>query len=149
MTTHDRVRKDLADHLNRIISLSRDVGASYETALHRIEHGDFRALLKSQEGELGGHIEALGVRVRELGAEPTHRGDTHRILDQARVVLGDVVGDSGILSALKSNLQELRDSLHAALASEGFVKEDRDVLERGVVDVDRHIRQLDELAPKL
>jgi len=148
MTTSDRVRKDLAEQLNRIIRLEYDVGQAYETAIHRVDTEEARSVLKDQEADHGGHIEQLAKRVEELGGKPADRADYYRILEKARVVLGDVAGDHGILSAMKANLEELRDTLKAALDTKGFVDGDRGVIEHAYLDSDRHIRELETLAAK-
>lgn len=148
MTTNERVKKDLADLLNRVIRLEFDVGQAYETALHRLGSEEMRNVLKDQEADHGGHIEQLSKRVEALGHKAADRADYYSILEKARVVLGDVAGDHGILSAMKANLNELRDTLKAALDSEGFLADDKAVLEHAYLESDRHVRELEALATK-
>lgn len=148
-TTHDRVQGDLAGLLNRLIRLEFDVAQAYETALHRLDSEDIRAALREQVAERGADIEAIKTRVEALGGKPADTADSYRLLDKARVFFGDIVGDFGILSAMKTNLEELRDSLKAGLDSDGLVAEDREALERAYLSSDRHVRELEELAAKL
>jgi len=148
MTTSERVRKDLGEMLNRIIRLEYDVGQAYETAIHRVDTEAARSLLKEQEADHGGHIAQLAKRVEELGQTPADRADYYRILEKARVVLGDVAGEHGILSAMKANLEELRDTLAAALEADGFLEADRKTIEHAYLDCDRHIRELEAQGAK-
>lgn len=123
-----------------LIQLDRDAVEAYEAAINRIDAANFRARLSDFKTDHERHIADLSAIVRQNGHRPPTEGDFKRFLTQGKVVLGDLIGNRGILRAMLSNEKDTNQQYEEAIADPMLVThpEVRAVLERNLADERRH-----------
>lgn len=128
------------DKLCDLIQLDRDAVEAYEAAINRIDAANFRARLSDFKVDHERHITDLSAIVRQNGKTPPTEGDFKRFLTQGKVVLGDLIGNRGILRAMLSNEKDTNQQYEEAIADPMLAThpEARAVLERNLADERRH-----------
>ena len=141
--------KDHVTTLNNLIALDFDATRAYESAIERLDEPRFKTQLQQFKGDHERHIRDLTALVKELGGDAVTGPDMKVAMTKGKVILGDIVGDKGILQAMKSNEEETNNKYERALSVEGLPTRVREVLARNLEDERRHrawlIEQLERL----
>ena len=138
MVTTIGTERELLDMLNNLIALDFDAIDAYEAAINRLENATDKAQLRQFMGDHERHTQELGDIVRDLGSTPTMKGDIKSVLTQGKVVLGNLMGDRGILQAMKSNEADTNTAYERAAARDDLPPHVREVLQRNLADERRH-----------
>jgi uncharacterized protein (TIGR02284 family) len=135
-----QVDKKLIDQLNKLIELEFDAIGAYEEAVKRLESRELAATLDTFLADHRRHLTELTEAVLRLGGRPKTKGDAKGILTKGKVVLGDIVGDRGIIKAMDSNEKETNAKYEAALKLRGLPPNVLSLLERALDDERTHKR---------
>lgn len=139
MVTAVGTEHELLKALNNLIALNFDAIDAYQAALNRLENASDKAQLHQCMGDHERHTRELGDIVRELGGTPTMQGDIKSVLTQGKVVLGNLMGDSGILKAMKTNEDGTNTASEQAVSRDDLTPHLQEVLQRNLAD-ERHRR---------
>jgi uncharacterized protein (TIGR02284 family) len=138
MVTTVGTERELLDVLHNLIALDFDAIEAYQAAIKRLDNATDQAQLRQFMGDHQRHTRELGEIVRELGDTPTMQADIKSVLTQGKVVLGNLMGDSGILKAMKTNEDDTNTAYERAVAREDLTPHVRQVLQRNLADERRH-----------
>ena len=94
---------DVTDMLCNLIELDFDAIDAYQAAIDRLEDFMTQQQMRAFMGDHERHTRELSEFVTRFGGEPPTTGDFKRVLAKGKVVIGRLVGDRGILMAMKSN----------------------------------------------
>ncbi|HEY6557486.1 MAG TPA: hypothetical protein VI072_09435 [Polyangiaceae bacterium] len=84
-----------------------DVLEANSIAVDRLESSSDRDLALRLKSEYEESVRYLTELSFELGGEPPTHGDLRRVVSDAKVAIGEIAGDRGVLGALKSNESSL------------------------------------------
>lgn len=129
--------------LNSLIHLNYDAIDTYEAAIKRVTDGPMRACLLEFRDDHVQHTEKLAEWVSKLGGKPVSGGDLKRVLGKGKVAMGSLSENMGILKAIHSNEETIRQRYAHALdiitEPAGLVA----ALEHQHVDEHRHTTWID------
>ncbi len=122
-----------------LIALDHDAIDAYSQAIRRLKSDEqARGQLAVFKGDHERHVRDLIPLVQQLGGTPPSGGDFMRFITQGKVVLLSMMGDVGILRAMRSNEDTTNQKYEQALRTPGLTYEIRTVLERNLGDERRH-----------
>jgi uncharacterized protein (TIGR02284 family) len=120
MVTTVGTESNLVDTLNNLIELDYDAIEAYDAAIDRLDNAEYKARLKEFRADHARHTGDLGAAVKELGGKPAQQGGAKSLLTRGKVMMADLMGDSAILQAMKSNEDDTNTAYErAAKAAEG------------------------------
>lgn len=93
----------LIDELNGLLNLEYDSIRAYETAIRRLHNPSCRKRFEEFKQRHLRHTQVLAALVSGAGGEPAARGDVKAVLAQGTLVIGNIVGDQGVLKAMNCN----------------------------------------------
>ena len=126
------------DTLRHLVALDYDAISAYQAAVDRLESSKYRRALREFMTDHWRHIQELTPLVQELGGDaPTH-ADAKVILTKGKVLIGQIAGDRGILSAMRSNEDDTNLAYENACARIDVPVNIREILQRGLLDERRH-----------
>jgi len=131
-------RPSLVDVLNDLIQLDYDAIAAYEAAIERIDDDAMREQLREFLQDHRRHTQNLAAIVERSGGEPATEGDAMRYVTKGKVLVGSLLGDHGILLAMKTNEDETVARHWEALAIGGLDAAAKSTLEANLADERRH-----------
>jgi len=138
MVTTIGTERELLDALNNLIALDFDAIDAYQAAINRLKNTTDATQLRQFMGDHERHTQELSAIVRDLGGTPTMQGDMKSLLTQGKVVLGNLMGDSGILKAMKTNEDDTNTAYERAVSRDDLTPHLREVLQRNLGDERRH-----------
>ena len=97
-----------------------DVLEANAIAIERLEGASDRDLAQRLRSAYEQSVRYLTELAFELGGEPPTHGDLRRVVDDAKVAIGEIAGDRGVLGALKSNESSLHKLLEKTSRKEGL-----------------------------
>lgn len=103
MATTVGTESDLVDMLNNLIQLDYDAIDAYDTAIDRLDSAEYKARLREFREDHARHTRDLGDAVAELGGKPAKQGGAKSMMTRGKVMMADLLGDTAILQAMKSN----------------------------------------------
>jgi uncharacterized protein (TIGR02284 family) len=121
-----------------LISLDHDAIEAYQSAIERLEDFMSQQQLRGFMADHERHVRELSTVVRGLGGDPPTKGDFKRILTKGKVFIGQLAGDRGILSAMKSNEDDTNQAYEQAVRRDDLTVEVRELLQRNLSDERRH-----------
>ena len=124
--------------LNELIAVDFDAVEAYEAAAYRVENEGLRRQLQAFGEDHERHIDQLSEAVLTLGGRPAERGDIKRLLAKGKVIFGTVVGDSGIMAAMRSNEDDTHEVYERAACSKNLPPSLRQLLHHHLSDERRH-----------
>ncbi|MDX2052458.1 MAG: DUF2383 domain-containing protein [Polyangiaceae bacterium] len=130
--------------LKALIAADYDAILAYRAAVDRLSNDGARSTLQSFQEDHERHVEQLSAFMAALGVEPPQRGDLMGLVAKGRVMVGNVVGDQGILAAMRSNEDDSNLAYERALTVVGLPEHIRRVLEANLADERRHRGWIDD-----
>ncbi len=138
MATSIGKEDDLVSMLNHLIAMDFDAVEAYMAAIGRLidvaDQNEMRRFMTDHER----HTQDLGMIVRDLGGFPPSRADARHVLTRSRVVWAEIVGDPGVLGAMKVNEDETNAAYEQAIAHPDVSPAVRDILRHHLEDEHRH-----------
>jgi uncharacterized protein (TIGR02284 family) len=138
MATMIGTERNLVKCLVDLIELDYDAVEAYEAAIARLDDAASRPTMASFKDDHLRHIADLGRFVRQMGGDVPNKGDFKRVLTKGKVVIGEILGDRGVLMAMKSNEDDTNEAYERAAARNDATPEVKQVLDRNLADERRH-----------
>lgn len=129
---------DVTRMLCDLIELDYDAIEAYQAAIDRLEDFMVQQQMRAFMADHERHVRELSEIVRAQGGEAPTGGDFKRVLTKGKVVIGNLVGDRGILMAMKSNEDDTNQAYEHAVRRHDLTTELREVLQRNLADERRH-----------
>jgi uncharacterized protein (TIGR02284 family) len=139
----------VVDLLNNLIALDFDAIAAYQAAMARLDDAPCQEQFRQFLGDHERHTRDLSALVRELGGSPSTQADAKALLTQGKVVIGNLVGDRGILMAMKTNEDDTNTAYERAAAREDVSPRARAVLQQNLADERRHRAWIEERVARM
>jgi len=124
--------------LKSLISADYDALSAYRAAVERLSNEGARSTLQSFLEDHERHVVELSALMTSLGGQPPSRGDFMGLVAKGRVYFGNVIGDQGILAAMRSNEDDSNEAYEHALEANGLPRDIRRILEANLADERRH-----------
>lgn len=124
--------------LTNLVELDFDAIGAYQAAIDRFESPAYKGMMQQFMQDHERHTRDLSPLIIELGGSPPTSGDLKEVLIKGKVVLGQITGDSGILSAMQSNEDDTNTAYERAVERLDITDRIRAVLARGLEDERRH-----------
>lgn len=128
----------VVDMLIHLVELDFDAIAAYRAAIERLDSPRPKRAMQEFLLDHERHIRELSPLIRELGGTPPLEGDLKSVLTKGKVVIGQLMGDAGILGAMRSNEDDTNDAYERAASRIDAREPVRLVLARGLADERRH-----------
>jgi uncharacterized protein (TIGR02284 family) len=138
MATTIGTERNLVEALINLIELDYDAVEAYEAAIERLDDATSRPTLASFKDDHQRHIHDLSSFVRRMGGEVPTSGDFKRVLTKGKVVIGEILGDRGVLMAMRSNEDDTNMAYEHACARTDLSQDLRHVLDSNLADERRH-----------
>lgn len=121
-----------------LIELDYDALDAYRAAIDRLEDFMVQQQLRAFMADHERHVRELTAFVEGLGATAPSKGDFKRVLTKGKVIIAQIVGDRGILLAMKSNEDDTNQAYEQAVRRHDLTPELRELLQRNLSDERRH-----------
>lgn len=138
MATTIGTEKDITTLIRNLIYLDHDAVDAYAAAIERLESAERKQQLSEFKADHERHIEALGRIGTARGIEVPEGGDMKRFLTQGKVAIGQLMGDKGILRAMKSNEEDTTTAYDRAAERDDLDAEIKAVIDTAQGDEHRH-----------
>lgn len=139
MVTKVGTQSDIISALKDLIELDFDAIEAYEAAINRLDNKEYKAKLSEFKSDHERHVRELSAVLKKHGEEaPTGPSIGKQWLTKGKVILGNIIGDTGILSAMRSNEIDTNYAYERMNAREDCWEDVVDILKRGLEDERRH-----------
>ena len=138
MATTIGTESDVMEALRNLIELDYDAVEAYEAAISRLDDSILRQGLASFLDDHLRHIRELSPVVHQMGGEVPTQGDMRRWLTKGKVVIGNILGDRGVLMAMKSNEDDTNEAYEHASARGDLSSDLGQLLVKNLADERRH-----------
>jgi uncharacterized protein (TIGR02284 family) len=138
MATTIGTESNVHDLLSDLVQLDYDAVNAYQAAIDRLDNQSFRTALAEFKGDHERHIEDLSAILREMAVTPPERGSAKTLLTKGKVMIGALMGDKAILSAMRTNEADTNTAYERAVDHPDVAPATRTVLERNLADERRH-----------
>lgn len=146
MATKVGMQSDLVRALQDLIELDYDAVEAYEAAINRIDNGEYKAKLNEFKEDHRRHIREIGMVLKNHNQDvPSGPSLGKQWLTKGKVVLGNIVGDSGIISAMRSNEIDTNTAYERMVKRSDLWEDIVEILRHGYEDEKRHKAWLDSL----
>lgn len=129
---------DLADNLRDLMELDYDAVSAYQAAIDRLKNPSYKTTMRAFLFDHIRHITELRPVVLALGVQPPEGADAKALLTTGKVLLGQIVGDRGILRAMRSNEEDTNTAYERTLLRGDLTAGLSEILQRGLADERRH-----------
>jgi rubrerythrin len=138
MVTMVGTESTLKDLVENLLLLEHDAIAAYEQTIKRLENPDFKSKIAEFKTDHDRHVQQLTELARAVGAEPYQEGDAKQLLTTGKVAMASLMGDSAILTAMRSNEEDTVTAYERACKFADATTEARAIFEAGHSDELRH-----------
>ena len=147
MVTAVGLQSDFANALQELVELDYDAVEAYNKAIDRIENEEHKAKLIEFKEDHQRHIEEISNVLRKHGKEvPKGPSTVKQWLTKGKVILGNITGDSGILSAMRSNEIDTNYAYDRMIDRDDIWEDEiKEILKKGQEDEKRHKAWLDSV----
>jgi hypothetical protein len=128
----------LVDLVTHVAQLDLDAIDAHHAAISRVADPGSARLLQAFLDDHERHLVELSAVLHELGATAPTRGDLRRLLCTGRVVVGNIGGDAGVLTAMRLNETDILQGYEQSVVP-GLPRRLRELLLRNVSDERRHV----------
>jgi uncharacterized protein (TIGR02284 family) len=138
MATMTGKEEDVVRMLKNLIELDYDAVEAYQAAIARLEDRTSREALADFMNDHLRHTRDLSEVVHQMGAVPPKGGDFKRVLTKGKVVIGNIIGDRGVLMAMKSNEDDTNTAYERVAKRTDLSPELLALVQRNLADERRH-----------
>jgi rubrerythrin len=148
MTTMVGKQNDFMKALQELLELDYDAIEAYETAINRIEDSEFKSKLNDFKMDHQRHVTDISALLRSHNAKVPNGPDLKQWLTKGKVVLGGMIGDNAILTAMLTNEEDTNTAYSRMIAHPEIWKEATPIIENGLRDEKRHKNWLESVIKK-
>jgi len=121
-----------------LIYLEHDAIAAYDSCIGRLEDPEFSAQIARFKEDHLEHLRVLNTMARELGIQAPTEGDMKQMLTTGKIALADLVGDTAILKAMKTNEDDTVTAYERAARHEEAIPASKAFFMQAHQDEERH-----------
>ncbi|MBV9749791.1 MAG: DUF2383 domain-containing protein [Acetobacteraceae bacterium] len=121
-----------------LLLLEHDAIAAYEQTIERLENPSFKQQVAVFKGDHDRHVQELTQLAAAVGATPYQGGDAKQMLTTGKVALASMMGDSAILTAMRSNEEDTVTAYERASRHTEATPQAHAIFERAHADELRH-----------
>ena len=140
---------DISGLVTDLIYLERDAIAAYESTIERLSDRSLSEQVQRFLSDHRQHLTTLNEMARELGAEAPTEGDMKQMLTTGKIALANLMGDSAILKAMKTNEDDTVTAYERASRHEGAIAKSKAFFEKALADELRHREWMEQTAKSL
>src|SRR5690554_5101759 len=140
-----RLDETIIEEINQLLHLASNLCMAYATACRRLDDPRLREDLDLIDHSHDRYRAELGEWIRSHGGQEVGTGDWHSIVERARVVIGDISGDGGILRAMAKNEADMADAYRKLRETPGMPNEVLAIVDRAL-DHEQRLRVFYEQA---
>jgi rubrerythrin len=127
--------KDLVENL---LLLEHDAIAAYDQTIERLTNSDYQRTVSSFRSDHHRHVQELTQLTSAAGATAHRQGDAKQMLTTGKVALASIMGDSAILTAMRTNEEDTVTAYERAARHAEAPQDARQIFERAYADEVRH-----------
>lgn len=141
--------EEFVQDLISLIQLDYDAIEAYEAAINRLQTSQYKEKLTEFKEDHQSHIKNLSPFVKGVGhGAPTGPG-MKSLLTQGKVVLANIVGEVGVLKAMKSNELETNKAYQKINDYRNIPSHLKDSLRKGYEDEKKHLNWIEKELERL
>jgi rubrerythrin len=144
MVTTRGTETDLFEAVANMIELDLDAAEAYKAAIARLQDPGCKLTLGTFLADHERHVRDLTAFLHRASRVAPTKADFKRFLTQGKVYIGQIVGDRGILMAMRSNEADTNQAYEQACERKDLIEEVREILFRGLADERRHRDWIDQ-----
>ena len=137
------------DLVQNLIILEHDAIAAYETAADRLSDSALSSQIETYRQDHLQHLDVLNTMAREAGFDAPQEGDMKQMLTTGKVAMAEMMGDSAILKAMKTNEDDTVTAYERASSHGDARPESRAFFEKALADERRHREWMQSTADAL
>lgn len=144
MTTFVGNQSTFAKALQELVELEYDAVEAYEAAINRLENAEYKQQLTFFKEDHLRHIKDISHLLKSHGEDaPDSPSALKQWLTKGKVVIGNLMGDHMILTAMKSNEIDTNTAYERLQEREDQWMDARSLITQGLEDERRHKRWLE------
>lgn len=124
--------------LEDLLLLEHDAIAAYDQTISRLDNPEYKRTVASFKSDHDRHVQELTRLAAQSGATQHRQGDAKQMLTTGKVALASIMGDSAILTAMRTNEEDTVTAYERAARHEQAPQEARAIFERAHSDELRH-----------
>ncbi len=144
MVTFVGTQSKFADVLRDLLELDYEAKEAYEAAINRIENRDYRHQLETFRDDHQAHITEIKKILEDNNEDLPIFPTTKQWLTKGKVILGEIIGDSGILRAMKSNEIDTNTAYERIADRDDIWPDAEKLVQQGLTDEKKHKKWLEE-----
>jgi rubrerythrin len=129
---------NIRDLVYNLIVLEHDAIAAYDSTIKRLNDRSLAAQVESFRADHLQHLEVLNQIAVETGVEAPAEGDMKQLLTTGKIAMADLMGDSAILKAMRSNEEDTVTAYERAASHPDAVPKSREFFDKALSDERRH-----------
>jgi uncharacterized protein (TIGR02284 family) len=130
--------------LKALLELEYDAIEAYSAAIRRLADPAIQRTFDGFRSDHQRHVRELSDYLRTQGHEPPEGADAKALLTEGKVVIGQLVGDKGILIAMRSNERDTNTAYERTFLREDISAELGIILSRNLDDERRHQQWIEQ-----
>ena len=138
MTTFIGKESTVKELLKDLIELDFDAIEAYQAAIDRLETQDYKIRLQEFMEDHERHTRDLSIFLQEMCEEAPTKGNMKRILTKGKVLISQIMGDRGMLMAMKDNEEDTNTAYERAASRNNISTPLTMILEKNLADERRH-----------
>jgi rubrerythrin len=138
MVTMVGTESTLKDLVENLLLLEHDAIAAYVQTIDRLENPEFKSQIVAFKADHDRHVQQLTELAGVVGATPYREGDAKQLLTTGKVAMASLMGDSAILTAMRSNEEDTVTAYERACSFVDATPQARSIFEAGHADELRH-----------
>ncbi|KAM9989503.1 hypothetical protein ACTFIY_005557 [Dictyostelium cf. discoideum] len=137
-------QKEFSNSLRELLELDYDAVEAYKTSIDRIRDPESKEMITGFMHDHENHIKELTDIFKKHNMDCPQGPTSKQWLTKGKVVLSNIIGDDGILSAMHSNEEETTKAYETLVNREDIWEDSEDFLRRGLEDEKRHKTGIEE-----
>jgi rubrerythrin len=138
MVTTVGTESTLTGLVENLLLLEHDAIAAYEQTIARLENPSYKEKIAAFKSDHDRHVQELTRLASVVGATAHQQGDAKQMLTTGKVAMASILGDSAILTAMRSNEEDTVTAYERASQHVEATPDARTMFERAHADELRH-----------
>ncbi|MDF1707642.1 MAG: ferritin-like domain-containing protein [Paracoccaceae bacterium] len=130
--------ENFADMIRNLILLEHDAIAAYDDVIEGLSDAAAAHRIKEFRQDHHSHLDVLRAMAAQLGIDPPEQGDMKQVLTRGKIMLAEIIGDSAILKAMKTNEDDTVTAYQRAARHPDAIDASRLFFEKALEDERRH-----------
>ena len=138
MVTTVGMEATLSGLVEDLLLLEHDAIAAYEQTIERLQNPQYKQQVAAFKADHDRHVRELTQLAAAIGAKAPQEGDMKEMLTTGKIKLASLMGDSAILTAMRTNEEDTVTAYERASRHNEATPEARQIFERAHADELRH-----------